>query len=184
MSAEIEFVNLAQQRKSDQHRRHQRQLGETDPLLWENYDLLIVTAGDNTSPYDDAGFRNDLVDFVDSGGHLLIEGGEVGYDHQSGDFATKVLHHTGWNHDESGNLTEAQLKAKPAGARWHGGPTNQALGVQLREINALMNKRPNTTRGGNRAEHNQKDHSNSCKAIYQPGTTMILERGSWKRTER
>jgi hypothetical protein len=63
---------------------------------------------------------------------------------------------------KSGNLTEAQLKAKPAGARWHGGPTNQALGVQLREINALMNKRPNTTRGN-------ESPSRILEAALEPG---------------
>eukprot|EP01047_Picozoa_sp_COSAG01_P057754 COSAG01_NODE_6715_length_3531_cov_4.251166_4_plen_276_part_01 len=63
---------------------------------------------------------------------------------------------------KSGNLTEAQLKAKPAGARWHGGPANQALGVQLREINALMNKRPNTTRGN-------ESPSRILEAALEPG---------------
>ena len=80
-------------------------MGDTDPLLWENYDMVLVSAGDNIDPYGDASFRTALVDFVETGGKLLIEGGEVAYDHQSGDFATKVLHHTGWNHDESGNVT-------------------------------------------------------------------------------
>jgi hypothetical protein len=47
---------------------------------------------------------------------------------------------------KKGTLTDAQLAAKPIGAHWHGGPGNTALGKQLREINALMNKRPNTTR--------------------------------------
>ncbi len=83
-------------------------MGETDPLTWTNYDLVLVSAGDNTSPYGDASFTNALVDFVEVGGHVLIEGGEVAYDHQSGDFATKVLHHVDWNHDESGNVTIAE----------------------------------------------------------------------------
>ncbi|MBC8366248.1 carboxypeptidase regulatory-like domain-containing protein [bacterium] len=83
-------------------------MGETDPLTWVNYDLVLVSAGDNTEPFGDTSFTNALVDFVEVGGHVLIEGGEVAYDHQSGDFATQVLHHTGWNHDQSGNVTIAE----------------------------------------------------------------------------
>eukprot|EP01047_Picozoa_sp_COSAG01_P018342 COSAG01_NODE_991_length_12286_cov_4.629605_9_plen_75_part_00 len=42
---------------------------------------------------------------------------------------------------KSEDLSEAQIRSKPIGALWHGGPSNQVLGAQLREINSLMNKR-------------------------------------------
>jgi subtilisin-like proprotein convertase family protein len=78
----------------------------TDPGTWENYDLLIACGGDNIDPFGDASFRNSLVAYVQDGGHLLIEGGEVAYDHNGdANFAEYVMHITGWNHDESGDVT-------------------------------------------------------------------------------
>ncbi len=80
----------------------------SDPETWTDYDLVIVSCGDNTSTLPNSATRAALVSFVDAGGHLLLEGGEVGYDHYgSGEFAQKVLHSTDWNHDSSGSLTVA-----------------------------------------------------------------------------
>ena len=81
-------------------------MSATDPATWANYDLLMTCSGDNTDPLGDAGFRSDLIDYVLSGGRLLIEGGEVGYDHYGDtNFATTVLHITDWDADNSGNVT-------------------------------------------------------------------------------
>jgi len=82
--------------------------GTTDPTGWLLYDFILVSSGNNTSALPDAGLRADLVNWVESGGKLLIEGGEVGYNHYgSGAFAEKVLHSTDWNHDSSGTLEVA-----------------------------------------------------------------------------
>lgn len=83
-------------------------LNATQPGDWPEYDLLVVSSGGNTGTLASSTFRTALRSFVLAGGRLLIEGGEVGYDH-SGDtnFARDVLHITGWNHDSSGNLTVA-----------------------------------------------------------------------------
>ncbi len=85
-------------------------IGETDPATWQLYDLLLVTCGDNTTTLDDAGFRAALEDFVQAGGHLLVEGGEIGYDWQYNDaaFAANVLHIADWTHDSSGDVTVAE----------------------------------------------------------------------------
>ncbi|MDP6670071.1 MAG: proprotein convertase P-domain-containing protein, partial [Candidatus Krumholzibacteria bacterium] len=82
-------------------------MDSTDPLQWSNYDLLLVTSGDNISTLDNSGFRSALEAFVYAGGHLLIEGGEVGYDYYSSDpdFSQNVLHISGWNGDSSGDVT-------------------------------------------------------------------------------
>jgi subtilisin-like proprotein convertase family protein len=79
----------------------------TDPSTWMDYDLVICCSSNNTSALPNQATRNALVDFVNTGGHLLIEGGEVAYEHYSSDpaFCAAVLHITGWNHDSSGNLT-------------------------------------------------------------------------------
>ncbi|MBU1950967.1 MAG: proprotein convertase P-domain-containing protein [Candidatus Eisenbacteria bacterium] len=81
----------------------------TDPQMWGNYDLLMVCTGANTGSLPDAAFRNSLINFVENGGHLLIEGGEVGYTYRSDtNFGAKVLHITGWNSDSGGNVTVAE----------------------------------------------------------------------------
>jgi len=84
-------------------------MATTDPATWNQYDLLLVTCGDNTSTLEDAAFRTALQAYVEAGGHLLVEGGEVGYDWQYQDptFAQTVLHVADWNHDSSGNVTVA-----------------------------------------------------------------------------
>jgi subtilisin-like proprotein convertase family protein len=83
--------------------------GTTNPATWTDYDLLVFSAGDNTSPLSSATLRAALETYVAGGGRLLIEGGEVGYDAASypgyPSLAQNVLHITDWNHDQSGNLT-------------------------------------------------------------------------------
>ena len=79
--------------------------GAIDPAGWLLYDFVLVSSGDNTSSLGNAALRTALVNWVETGGKVLIEGGEVGYNHAgSGDFAAKVLHSIDWNHDQSGTL--------------------------------------------------------------------------------
>jgi len=82
----------------------------TDPQTWESYDLLIVSCGANGTTLENATFRAALQSFVLAGGHLLVEGGEVGYDWQSADiaFSRTVLRVEDWLHDTSGNVTNIQ----------------------------------------------------------------------------
>jgi hypothetical protein len=81
---------------------------ETDPATWEQYDILVWSAGENISPVSQSSWRTALVNYVSAGGHLLIEGGEVGYDACSypgyPDLASEVLHATTWYQDSSGDL--------------------------------------------------------------------------------
>jgi len=83
-------------------------MSATNPATWSNYDLLIVSSGGRIDPLANAAFRSSLISFVDGGGHLLIEGGEVGYDFYSdSQFAPRVLHINDWDADQSGNVTVA-----------------------------------------------------------------------------
>jgi len=83
-------------------------MATTDPADWVNYDVLLLSSGDNTSSLADETFRDAVVAFADAGGHILLEGGEVGYTHDSDpDFAERVMHSTDWNGDESGTLEVA-----------------------------------------------------------------------------
>jgi len=81
----------------------------SDPGTWPNYDLLILTTGSNVSPITSAALRSNIESYVLAGGHILVEGGEIGYDAASypayPTFATNVLHSNDWNHDQSGNVT-------------------------------------------------------------------------------
>lgn len=83
----------------------------SDPDGWTDHDLLIVATGSSTTPLDDSTFRANLEAFAASGGHLLIEGGEVAYRALAypgyPSFATNVLHVTDWNHDSSGDVSVA-----------------------------------------------------------------------------
>jgi subtilisin-like proprotein convertase family protein len=80
----------------------------SDPADWPNYDMIISSSGNKTDPLANATFRANLIAYVQSGGHLLLEGGEVGYDHYGDSaFGTTVMHSTDWNADQSGNVTIA-----------------------------------------------------------------------------
>ncbi len=76
-----------------------------DPATFVNYDLVILSCGTNTVTLANTALKTGLVAFARAGGHILLEGGELGYDqYGSGDFATYVMHTNDWNHDSSGNI--------------------------------------------------------------------------------
>ncbi len=75
---------------------------------FQGYQAVVLSAGDNAVPVETEGIRQALQDWVAAGGKLLLEGGELGYDVLSNpgypDFASQVLHATGWDADSSGDL--------------------------------------------------------------------------------
>ncbi|GAB4369686.1 MAG: hypothetical protein Kow0042_11550 [Calditrichia bacterium] len=72
---------------------------------WDNYGLLIWSSGANFNPLANSLWRTELINYVNAGGKLLIEGGEIGYDHQyQTTFAQNVLHISGWVQNAAGNL--------------------------------------------------------------------------------
>lgn len=75
------------------------------------YQAVVLSAGGNTAPVADLGLRLALQQWVQSGGKLLIEGGEIGYDALSSpgyaDFAAQVLHGIDWDADNAGDLAVA-----------------------------------------------------------------------------
>lgn len=77
-----------------------------DPATFDDYDLVILACGNSTVTLANAALKAGLIAFAQQGGHILLEGGELGYD-QSGDatFVTNVMHADGWNSDSSGSLT-------------------------------------------------------------------------------
>ncbi len=79
-----------------------------DPADFDLVDLVILSCGDNTSTLGNAALKNALVNFAAAGGHIMLEGGELGYD-QYGDsaFANTVMHTNDWNSDNAGNVEVA-----------------------------------------------------------------------------
>ena len=81
---------------------------DVDVDQFDMVDLVILSCGDNTSTLGNATLKNGLVSFAEAGGHIMLEGGELGYDQAgSGDFANSVMHSSDWNHDSSGNVEVA-----------------------------------------------------------------------------
>ncbi len=75
-----------------------------DYAEWITYDLVIVSAGAKTSDLNST-LMTDMTTFVDGGGKLMIEGGEVAYNHQSdADFCANVLHILDWGTDNAGDV--------------------------------------------------------------------------------
>ncbi|MDD5719335.1 MAG: C25 family cysteine peptidase [Candidatus Krumholzibacteria bacterium] len=80
-------------------------ISSVDPATFWDYDLVVVACGARTSTLQNASIRTALVQFAQAGGHILLEGGEVGYNHRnSGDFATYVMHTSTWNADSAGSV--------------------------------------------------------------------------------
>jgi hypothetical protein len=104
---------------------------ETDPLTWTDYDMIVWSSGDDTSPVSVESYRYNLNQYVAGGGKLLIEGGEIGYDAASypgyANFADTTLHVTTWHHDSSGDLTLA-MPAHPVATSPNPLPATLAIG--------------------------------------------------------
>ncbi len=81
---------------------------DVDPAQFDLVDLVILSCSDNTSTLGNTSLKSALTDFAMAGGHIMLEGGELGYNQaSSGDFANYVMHSSDWNHDESGNVEVA-----------------------------------------------------------------------------
>lgn len=70
--------------------------------------FVVLSSGSNTAPVASAALRTLVEGWVNGGGKLLVEGGEVGYDAISSPgyptFAATALHATTWRSDSAGAL--------------------------------------------------------------------------------
>jgi subtilisin-like proprotein convertase family protein len=79
--------------------------GDTDPDSWSGYTMLVWAAGGNYNPVANPSHRTALEEHVAQGRKLLIEGGEIGYDHRNNtSFRQNVLHMDGWVAHRSNDL--------------------------------------------------------------------------------
>lgn len=80
----------------------------SDPATWDGYSFIISSSGASTAPVADAAYRAAIEAYVGSGGKLLSEGGEVGYDAISTPgyptYASDVVHGFDWDGDDSGPM--------------------------------------------------------------------------------
>ncbi len=81
----------------------------SDPATWPDYDFIVSSTCNNTTDLTQT-YRDALVAYVGGGGKIIVEGGEVGYNHQTGPFAEQVLHVLDWDTDNAGvlNIDPAQ----------------------------------------------------------------------------
>ncbi len=86
------------------YRTTKQTLAETDPAFWPSYDLLVVNCARYLAPLADPALRDSLIAYVERGGHLLIEGGELAHLYAAGDpeFARTVLRVSAWSGDDGG----------------------------------------------------------------------------------
>jgi len=81
---------------------------DVDVAQFELVDLVILSCGDNTNTLSNAELKAGLIDFADAGGHIMLEGGELGFNqYNDSEFGNKVMHTVDWNHDSSGNVEVA-----------------------------------------------------------------------------
>jgi hypothetical protein len=82
------------------------QAAETDAEIWFDYDFIVWSCGGDGNPVSDSIHRSHLIDYANSGGKLLIEGGEIIFKWVDMDtiFAKKVLHAVDFAGDNSGDL--------------------------------------------------------------------------------
>ncbi|MBU3902377.1 MAG: hypothetical protein KKE04_03300, partial [Candidatus Thermoplasmatota archaeon] len=65
----------------------------TNSTTWGNYDLLVWTCGDDSTPVYTADYRSWLVTYINNGGRLMIEGGHIAFRHKgTSPFNSTVLH--------------------------------------------------------------------------------------------
>lgn len=87
----------------------------TDPSTWSSYSVVIASSGSNTAPMADAAYRAALVAYAQSGGKLMVEGGEVAYDAASSpgyaEIVSDVIHAFDWDADNAGSLVEVASQA-------------------------------------------------------------------------
>ncbi len=78
---------------------------ETDFGTWDSYDFLVWSASKAAVPLAEVLLQSALIDYVNNGGKLIIEGGEIGHQLMGNlDFASTVLHIREWLNDRAGNL--------------------------------------------------------------------------------
>ncbi len=81
----------------------------SDFTTWPNYSGIIFAQGAASGVMPTA-MQQNIIDYVDNGGVILIEGGELGYSNRDEPIAGAVLHVNGWGHDNSGNIVVKQQR--------------------------------------------------------------------------
>jgi subtilisin family serine protease/subtilisin-like proprotein convertase family protein len=102
---------------------------DVTPGSLEGYEAVVYSAGSNTTPLGAETLRAELIEHVVTGGRLMVEGGEVGYETFVSpgypDLGATVLHGVDWTGDNGGDLVAvAEQAAHPLLVRPHALPAN------------------------------------------------------------
>ena len=76
----------------------------TNPDTWLSYNGVIFARGANQTSIS-LSMQNALRNYLEFGGPLIIEGGEIAYRHYEDDFGPSVLRIENWITDKGGNIT-------------------------------------------------------------------------------
>jgi serine protease AprX len=71
---------------------------------WNNYDLIVISSGDNTETINNGPVQEAIMLHLNAGKSVLLEGGEVGYDHRENEVGA-ALGISSWNSDGPSDLT-------------------------------------------------------------------------------
>jgi len=125
---------------------------------WQSYNLVISISGLNANPLSSIAYRQDLIQYVENGGKLLIEGGEIGYTMSSVDtiFTSKVLHCIEWIEDFAGPLRKVSSHNSHNILNY---PNNMPFQISLYPEPAKL-------------IHDTMLPDNASYAIYSPGTQV------------
>ena len=85
----------------------------TSYLTWSDYDIVVWSCGDDSTPIYNSAYKGMLVDYVTDGGRLIVESGEIaswikqhGSQVIDSELREKVLHATAdWVYSDVGDLT-------------------------------------------------------------------------------
>lgn len=78
---------------------------QTDPAAWQNYDLLFWSSGADLSPIGTSALQNAIINYGQSNGPLIVEGGEIGYKFRNNSsMKDNILHFSDWQADNAGSL--------------------------------------------------------------------------------
>ena len=91
------------------------EVANTDPSTWSSYSVVIASSGSSITPMASSSYRAALVAYAQSGGKLMVEGGEVAYDAASvpgyPEIVSHVIHAFDWDADNAGSLTGVPSQA-------------------------------------------------------------------------
>lgn len=146
--------------------------GNIDASTLSTYDVIIMSAGTNLTPFPSSSLRQSIVDYVVAGGRILVEGGQVGYLYRKqgpfeseSNFRRLALHDSSWvNNALASNLVFTQ-PANPIFTT----PNRLIAPIAFITRTPLADRdamRPNISDGGSRQIGGWSEYPDLCSIIF------------------